>query len=321
MALADAGAYALMQGIAPLLAPVIRYMAKTGAGTDACLRGGCLPVPVHFYSPIPAIDDLRSRDVWRRRSALSGIALREPEQLSLLAELGREFGAECRWPHADPGDRWAFFTDNAGFSFGCAAATHSLIRRFKPQQVIEIGSGSSSRVIAAALRRNAADISRGAASYTIVDPYPAPELPQLPGLTSLRRERVEETPIEWFDALDANDILFVDSGHTVRIGGDVNFLILDVLPRLKPGVIVHLHDIPMPYEYGEIYATNPRFRMFWTESYLLQAFLCFNQAFEVLLAMNLIMRDHLPAFAQAFVHHDAVQHRDLSHSFWIRRRE
>ena len=122
-----------------------------------------------------------------------------------------------------------------------------------------------------------------------------------------------------FRALGENDILFVDSGHTVRAGGDVNFLVLDVLPVLAPGVVVHFHDIPLPYEYAEVYFTNPRFRMFWTEAYLLQAFLCHNAAYEVLLAMNFLMRDHAAAFQSAWPHHDPRIHRFPSHSFWIRR--
>lgn len=116
-----------------------------------------------------------------------------------------------------------------------------------------------------------------------------------------------------------NDILFVDSSHTVRIGGDVNFLILEVLPRIKPGVLVHFHDIPIPYEYAEVYYTNPRARMFWTESYLLQAFLALNSSYEVLLAMNYIMTDYPDDFRSAFPHYDPHRHIYVSHSFWVRR--
>ena len=301
-----------------LLAPAIRRMAETGNGTDACLEQGCLPMPVHYYSPVPDIEDLRARRVWDRRSAMAGIDMREGQQLSLLAELGRDFGAECRWPH-DPGpDGSEFYTDNSSFSYGCAAATHALIRKLKPRQVIEAGSGFSSRVIAAALRANEKDSGKRA-EYTVVDPFPGEGLERLPGVGRVLRQRVERLEADVFRTLGENDILFVDSGHTVRAGGDVNSLVLDILPVLAPGVVVHFHDIALPYEYAEVYFTNPRFRVFWTEAYLLQAFLCHNAAYEVLLAMNFLMRDHAAAFRSAWPHYDPAVHRFPSHSFWIRR--
>jgi hypothetical protein len=293
-------------------------MAETGNGTDECLEQGCLPMLVHYYSPVPDIVDLRARRVWDRRSPMAGIDMREAQQLALLAELGREFGAECRWPHEPSRDASEFYTDNSSFSFGCAAATHALIRKLKPRRLIEAGSGFSSRVIAAALRMNERD-SGERTEYTVVDPFPGSMLERLTGVGNILRQRVELLEPDLFRALGENDILFVDSGHTVRAGGDVNFLVLDVLPVLAPGVVVHFHDIPLPYEYAEVYFTNPRFRMFWTEAYLLQAFLCHSSAYEVLLAMNFVMRDHGAAFRSAWPYYDPAIHRFPSHSFWIRR--
>jgi hypothetical protein len=300
------------------LAPVVRHMAETGHGTDVCLQHGCLPMLVHYYSPVPDIADLRARGVWARRAPMSGVDMREEDQLKLLRELGGAYGTECRWPHRPTGDEAQFYTDNTSFSYGCAAATHAVLRRFRPRQVIEIGSGFSSRVIAAALWMNAKDTGERA-DYVVVDPHPAPGLARLPGLGSVVRRRVEVLEVDRFRTLGAGDVLFVDSGHTVRTGGDVNFLILEVLPALAPGVVVHFHDIALPYEYAEVYATNPRFRMFWTEAYLLQAFLCHNSAYQVLLAMNFLMRDHAAAFQASWPHYDPALHRSTSHSFWIRR--
>jgi Methyltransferase domain len=301
------------------LARQVKYMADSGAGTDACLAAGALPLPVHFYSPVPDLADLDARGVFHRRSAMGGVDLDLPAQRARLAALGRQFGHECGWLH-DPGaDPEAYVTSASGFSFGCAAALHMLLRQHRPQRVVEIGSGWSSRVISAALVHNAAEGSQRA-DYTIVDPYPGDVARSLPGVTQVLAQRVETVAAEWFDALEANDILFIDSGHTVRIGGDVNFLILDVLPRLKPGVLVHFHDIALPYEYSRSYLANPGFRMLWTESYLLQAFLAFNSAFEVVLSMNALMLDHAEAVQSALPAYDPAVHREISHSFWIRRR-
>src|SRR5262245_10390057 len=165
-------------------------MAETGTGTDECLAQGCLPMLVHYYSPVPDVADLHARRVWDRRSPMAGIDMREPQQLALLAELGRAFGDECRWRHAPSGDAAAFYTDNSSFSYGCAAATHALVRKLRPTRVIEVGSGFSSRVIAAAVQRNAQDGGRPAA-YTIVDPFPQREIERLPGVSRILRQRVE----------------------------------------------------------------------------------------------------------------------------------
>ena len=107
-------------------------------------------------------------------------------------------------------------------------------------------------------------------------------------------------------------------GHVKAIG--IIRIVLSVM-SLAPGVIVHFHDIPLPYEYPKVYATNPSFRMFWTEAYLLQAFLCHNSEFEVLLAVGFLQTDRREEFRAAFPHYDPGKHKAISGSFWIRRRE
>jgi hypothetical protein len=303
----------------PRVPALVRYMAFSGAGTDACLAQGALPMPVHFYSPVPDIADLRRRKVWARRTTMPGVEFREAEQLAYLRTLGAAAGAECAWPLAPTGDPHQFHLNNNSFSYGCAATLHAMIRTRRPRRLIEVGSGNSSRVIAAALARNERDGAPPCA-YTIIDPEPGPAIAGLPGLTELVPDRVELTDPARFEALGPDDILFIDSSHMVKIGGDVNFLYLDVLPRLGPGVVVHIHDISLPGEYPEVYFTNPSFRVFWTEGYLLQAFLAFNSRFEVLLGMSWIMGDHLDAFRAAFPKWDPAKSPALSGSFWMRRK-
>jgi len=300
--------------------PAYKGIAKTGVRSDECLEAGFFPVLVHFYSPIPDLKDLEARDVWNQQSDLAGLDFRPGFQRELLLSLGQEHGQECAWG-PDPTDNpQEFYTENQSFSFGCAASTHLITRHFKPRRVIEIGSGFSSRVISAALLANERDTGVKA-EYTIVDPYPAEVVTGgLPGVSQLIAERVELMPPDFADGLGEDDILFIDSGHCVRIGSDINFLMLDVLPRLAPGVVVHFHDIPMPFEYPKSLYTNPRFRQFWTESYLLQAFLCHNDQFEVLLAMAWLMQNEPDAFRQALPLYDPQAHQAGSGSFWIRRK-
>lgn len=278
-------------------------------------------MPVHFHSPLPDLADLERREVWDRRSDLVGIDFRPEAQVALLRRLAHEFGHECDWPVRPTGDPYRFNTYNDSFSYGCAASTHCVLRHFKPLHVMEIGSGFSSLVIGSALLLNASDGAHPPAEYTIIDPRPLRVIEEgLPGVTRLIRQRVELLDLSFFGGLSENDVLFIDSGHTVRMGGDVNYLMLDVLPRLPRGVIVHFHDIPLPGEYPKVYATNPRFRVFWTESYLLQDFLCFNSQFEVLLAMAYLTADWSEELLAAFPCYDPAKHLATSGSFWIRRK-
>jgi hypothetical protein len=301
------------------IARLVAKMAESGYGTDACLRHGCLPMRVHFYSPVPDIRDLGERKVWENRSLLPGVDFQGAKQLHFLKELGRQYGRECKWPLKPTGDPADFHTVNGCFSYGCAASLHTMIRYLKPRQLIEIGSGFSSRVISGAVKCNSDE--GNPCQYVIVDPYPGEVITG--GRFSQARliqERVELLEAETFEALGENDILFIDSGHTVRTGSDVNFLFLEVLPRLRPGVVIHIHDICLPYEYPEVYFTNPGFRVFWTEAYLLQAFLAFNSEFEVLLAMNFIQTDHMDEFCEAFPLFNLKENWANSGSFWIRRK-
>jgi hypothetical protein len=132
------------------------------------------------------------------------------------------------------------------------------------------------------------------------------------------KQQIETTDISIFKELSANDILFIDSSHVCKIGSDVNFEILEVLPILNPGVFIHFHDIALPYEYPKIYATNPEFRVFWTESYLLQAFLSCNHDFEIVLPVAYIQSVYQSDFRRIF---DKGNNAALWHSgsFWIKR--
>jgi len=305
--------YRLMQKFTITL---MRKIATTGKGSDLCLKEGFLPVPINFYSPIPDILDLNKRKIWNIRSKMIGIDLREDAQIHLLKIIGEKYNNECNWPRLPAQNSNDFYTENNRFGGGCAAITHSIIRHFKPERVVEIGSGMSSLIIDKAIKLN--DFKANSESeYTVIDPYPNDIVKKRMVTTSLIEKKVELLDLSFFECLKENDILFIDSGHSVRIGGDVNFLYLEVIPRLAPGVIVHIHDIRLPYEYSERLAKNETFRQFWTEQYILQSFLCFNSDFEILLACNYLMVDYKSDFLESFPHCSLGEHPS---SFWIRRK-
>ena len=126
-----------------------------------------------------------------------------------------------------------------------------------------MAQSNSSKVISSAIEKNKIENSIKC-NYTIIDPFPSKLIKnnELKNITNLYEEKAEQIDISLFKTLKKDDILFVDSNHVVRTGSDVNYAILDILPILKKGVIIHFHDIPMPFEYNKAYFTNPNFRVF-----------------------------------------------------------
>lgn len=244
-------------------------------------RFGFHVLPVHYYSPIPDTRILRRKpELWSRELPLAALDLSIYEQKKLLETIYRHFSDEyMAFPLERTSDPTQYYLKNGSFGFVSGQMHYGIIRHFKPQKVIEIGSGYSTLASLAALRKNAEEGYQY--EFIIIDPYPPSFIKKgTLGIKQLITKKVEDIDISFFDCLSENDMLFIDSSHTVKIGGDVNFLILEVLPRLKKGVIVHIHDIQFPYEYFKSYALENH--LFWQEQYLVQAFLAYNNAFKIL---------------------------------------
>jgi SAM-dependent methyltransferase len=249
--------------------------------------------PVDYYQPIPDTRTLRS-ELWERRSELVGIDLNTEAQLRLLTEVFPGFRGEYdQLPHEQREPTAQFHLGNGMFDGTDALACYCMIRHFRPRRVVEVGSGFSTRLLAEAALRN------GDTAVVAIDPNAAEALSRgFPGLTEVQKRPVEELALSFFEQLEADDVLFIDSSHVSRIGGDVNFLFLEVIPRLRPGVLVHVHDIFLPAEYPQEWVVEKS--RFWTEQYLLQAFLEFNSAWEVLLANSYLGQEHREAMRATF---------------------
>ncbi|MEJ7607854.1 MAG: class I SAM-dependent methyltransferase [Bryobacteraceae bacterium] len=242
--------------------------------------------PVHFYQPIPEIQTL-DEQIFKRASELVGVDMNDSVQLALIRNVFPKFQKEYdQIPLKSCGRTDHFHLGNELFAGMDALVAYCIVRHYQPQLIIEVGSGYSSVIFTQAIARN------GTGSLICIDPYP-PDLlvAGLPHLDSLVRKKVEEVELNLFSQLTAGDILFIDSSHTVKIGGDVNYLFLEVIPRLNPGVIVHVHDISFPFDYRSEWVKNEL--RFWTEQYLLQAFLAFNSDFEVLLCNSYLASRYL----------------------------
>jgi len=253
--------------------------------------------PGHFYSPLPDPREIRrdrARLFDRSRAAIPGIRLDPERQLALVRELSA-YAGDTPYPATRTTGR-RYFYENEWFGRGSAVALYCMLRHFRPARVFEIGSGFSS---AAMLDANDLDFD-GRIAFTFVEPNPT-RLYEL--LTAEDRrghevieDAVQHVPLDRYDALGPGDLLFVDSSHVARIGSDVGHLLTEVLPRLKPGVVVHFHDIYWPFEYPEKWVLDG---CAWNEAYVLRAFLQFNESFEILLFNSYLSEHHRERVAQA----------------------
>lgn len=215
-------------------------------------------VKKHFYSPIPDTKVLtEKKDLWDKETELVGIDLNVENQLYLLETIFPKYKKEYDFPLNKTSSPYEYYINNGAFGFISAAVLHCMIRYYCPRTIIEVGSGYSTHVSARASMMNQAD---GEATKLIsIEPYPNEALKKgFFGLTELISKKVEEIDINFFNQLEDGDILFIDSSHVVRIESDVNFLYLKVLPRLKKGVIIHIHDIFFPKEYPQGWVMQDR---------------------------------------------------------------
>ncbi len=298
----------LSQFIATVM-PGCLYSAKFPEIFRHWERHGFHVTPVHFYQPIPDTQSLPER-IWNRPSALVGIDMNDALQLDLLRNQFPAFRHEYdQFPAKPIGERGRFHFNNGLFDGTDALVAYCMIRHFQPRLIIEVGSGFSSLIAAEAIAKNKDS------ALICIEPFPLDFLRQgFPGLHSLIEKKVEDIELDFFSQLHSGDILFIDSSHAVKIGGDVNYLFLEVLPRLKPGVIVHVHDIFLPFDYRRDWVMDDL--RFWTEQYLLQAFLSFNSEFEVLMANAYLAHHCMEELKATFTNSPWWG----GGSFWMRRR-
>lgn len=266
----------------------------------------------HYHEPCYSLADLPAVTAVER--ALPTLELNEPGQLALLARC--RFGDELAAVPIDPGGPGTFGYRNKLFGFGDAEMLYNIIRLERPARLIEVGCGFSTLMAQAAIGSNRNDDDAYQCDHVCIEPFENPWLEPLD--VTLVRERVEFLGLEQFDALAAGDIVFIDSSHVLRPFGDVLRLYLEILPRLAPGVLVHVHDIFTPRDYPEPWLRDQRF--LWNEQYLLEAFLAFNDEFEVVSALNWLHHHHADELHQACPMLGRHPEHEPS-SFWMRRKE
>ena len=269
--------------------------------------------PGHFYSPIPALDDIRVNEgsVFENVSRqIAGINLCEQKQILLLRDFKKYYDELPFRPKKTPNLR--YFFENPAYSYCDDIFLYCMIRHAAPKRIIEVGSGYSSCVM---LDTNDLYFN-GNIATTCIDPYPELLLSLINDRDRDRIKiigsRVQDVDLAEFDSLEAGDILFIDSTHVSKIYSDVNRLFFEILPKIQNGVLIHFHDILYPFEYPREWIYEGRA---WNEAYLLRAFLQYNGSFQIVLMNTFLERFHRGYFEQAM----PLCLKNPGGSIWIRK--
>jgi len=239
--------------------------------------------PGHYYSTIPDLEEIRERkqELFNKKNVvLKGINLKKEQQFELLKEF-QKFYNEIPFDFTEKkAVTTRYQAGKAWYRYSDVIMLYSIIRKFTPNRIIEIGSGHSSAVM---LDTNDLFLN-SKVSMTFIDP----DTSRLQEILNekdkvnhkVMQSKIQEVDLSIFDGLNNNDILFVDSSHVSKIGSDLNHILFQILPRLKSGVLIHFHDIHYPFEMPEDWVLNRKW--FWNENYLLRAYLTDNEKYEII---------------------------------------
>ena len=269
--------------------------------------------PGHFYSPtadLKEVDAFANQVFDRDRRTLPAVDLREKEQLELLQKLSAYYP---ELPFAETKqESLRYYYGNDFFCHSDAIFLYAMIRHFRPKRIVEAGSGFSSAVM---LDTNDLFFD-GSIKMELIEPYPerlySLLTPRDRTAVVVHEKKLQEMPLDFFKGLEENDILFIDSSHVTRVAGEVNYYMFEILPILKPGVLIHIHDIFNGFEYPRQWIYDGKS---WSEAYLLRAFLQYNKSFEIILFNTFLEHFH----EKFFQDHMPVCLMNTGGSIWLRK--
>jgi predicted O-methyltransferase YrrM len=265
---------------------LLRQKGSSQLSDSILMLIGVLPIVDHYYEPMINPKKYLERPLHDDR-ILEAIDLNVEGQLDLLQKF--TYCEELNQFPVLKGNRTnQYYYLNDSYGPGDGEYLYNMIRCFQPKQFIEVGSGNSTLMAINAIKKNQQIDPNYYCKHICLEPFEQPWLEELG--VSVRREKVEKINIGIFKNLEANDILFIDSSHIIRPQGDVLHEYLTILPLLKPGVIIHIHDIFTPKDYPEKWIIENH--RFWNEQYILEAFLSFNRSFEIIGALNYLKHNH-----------------------------
>lgn len=244
---------------------------------------GLYPITNHYYEPkFEYSDDEKERYLKRN---LRTIKLNDQNQIKLLKNFN--FKKELLDLNLDQKSKnFNFYLENGSFEKGDAEIYYQMIRYFKPQKIVEVGCGHSTLIAMEAIKKNKSENIQ--TIMKCIEPYENQWLEKLD--LEIIREPLEKNKLNWSEELNANDIFFLDSSHIIRPDGDVLKFYLEILPKLKSGVIIHIHDIFTPQNYLSNW-TFDKVRL-WNEQYLLEGILVNSNRYKILLSLSHLKNKH-----------------------------
>jgi len=269
---------------------LIRFLGISPLNDKIFMTVGLLPVLDDYYQPLINPKKHLKKSL-RDDRIIHGFDMNEIEQLELLKQF--HYNDEIIQFPIEKVREGEFYLNNNMFTAGDADYLYSIIRYKKPKRIIEIGSGFSTMIASRALTMNKEEDPSQICRHICIEPFERFWLEKLD--IELLREKVENISISTFQELEPNDILFIDSSHIIRPQGDVLYEYLEILPTLKPGVIIHIHDIFTPRDYPNRWVLEEH--LFWNEQYILEAFLIFNKRFKIIGSLNFLAHHHWNALA------------------------
>ncbi|MFN4145963.1 MAG: class I SAM-dependent methyltransferase [Runella sp.] len=292
----------------PLLGELASYIGKYRTRVPAG----------HFYSPIVSVSEVRKREAQIYGippRELPGINLQEEAQIALMKTFAEAYFATV--PFTDePREGLRYYFVNKYFIHADATTLHCMMRHFRPKQIIEAGSGFSSAVM---LDTNERFLDQSV-KFTFIEPYPERLYSLLKPAdkqnTTIFEKTLQDIPVSYFETLGENDFLFIDSTHVSKTGSDVNYFLFEIFPRLKPGVIIHVHDVFYPFEYPKAWVIDGNGRFGWNEAYILRAFLMYQDWFEILFFNDFLQTFHADWFAHNM---PTYATRGRGSSIWLRK--
>lgn len=257
-------------------------------------------IAANFYSVIPSCDEIAGSYEYREGPPpYDDPRVFDMPRIDATLDALMPYAAEFAPPAAgDPEHPRGFFWNNPAFTFADAMSTYAFIRLRKPSLVIEIGSGFSTLAASKALSKNAENGVKG--RIVCIEPFPKPWLREIPHVQEVLARPAQEFDAGWFNrTLRDGDLLFIDSTHVVKTGSDCAHLYLRVLPFLEHRLLLHAHDIFLPFGYPREWVEDRSIH--WNEQYILYALLLGNPSFRVLFGSNLL-RHHRPDELERFMH-------------------
>ena len=255
-------------------------------------RKYCYVPPGHYYSPIVNSDEIKKREqqIWTGKEEVKGVDLNIASQKALLKEF-EQFYSDLPFQD-EKSDKFRYYYKNSFYTYTDGIMLYSMLRRFEPAHVIEVGSGFSSAVML-----DTKDKFGLKTKLSFIEPYPE----RLYSLLSEKDKKenevlvkdIQTVPLDFFTQLKKNDILFIDSTHVSKTASDVNYLWFEIFPILSSGVIIHIHDVFSGFEYPKEWVYEGRS---WNEDYLLRAFLMYNSAFKIKLFSHFMHTHYEEAF-------------------------